>query len=273
MDTTSLCGIQMIIDTEALVEDALLGSEDIRVQIQLQSTLTYLLLQQWRGYDTDAPGNTEAGKDDLWAQYLNELETLKILVQERRTEEEMIWSTIDSIAIEECLDSVSMITMKAYKYMSHMDELSQDEKNDIIYYAKKCAPKYGYGVNLMRSIASIFDDTDFRQYDEECNNSYSEEGGKGEEGYKSFGLDTRTINNEIVIIPNPNTGDFIISNLNIEEVASMTLYDIQGRQLVENISIFSNEININEKISSGLYMLSIKYKDGQLINKKVVITK
>jgi len=154
--------------------------------------------------------------------------------------------------------------------MSHMDELSEAEKDDIIYYAKKCAPKYGYGVNLMRSIASLFDETDFRQYDEECNNMGNEE---GEEAYKNVDVETRNINNEIVVIPNPNTGNFILSNLKVEEVTNMILYDIQGRQLAEKISTLSSEINISENISSGLYLLSIKYKDGQLINKKVVITK
>ena len=191
-----------------------------------------------------------------------------MIIQTKRTEEDMIWTTIDSIAIEECLDSVSMITMKAYKYMSHMDELSKEEKDDIVYYAKKCAPEYGYGVNLMRSIASLFDETDFRQYDEDCNNSNN-----GEEEYKNFGIDQRSVDNEIVIIPNPNTGRFIISNLNIEEVASTTLYDIQGIQLLENISILSNEINISEKIDSGLYLLSIKYNNGELVNKKIIVVK
>ena len=122
----------------------------------------------------------------------------------------------------------------------------------------------------MRSIASLFDETDFRQYDEECNNMGNEE---GEEAHKNVDVETRNINNEIVVIPNPNTGNFILSNLKVEEVANMILFDIQGRQLVENIGILSSEINISEQISSGLYMLSIKYKDGQFINKKVVITK
>ena len=267
MDTTSLCGIQMIIDTEELVEDALLGSDEIRVQIQIQSTLTYLAMQQWRAYDPDAPGNSLTVKEALWTQYINELNKLKILVQERRTEEDMIWTTIDSIAIEECLDSVSMITMKAYKYMSHMDELSPEEKDDIIFYAKKCAPKYGYGVNLMRSLASLFDETDYRQYDDQCD--YNNE----EEGYKSIDINKRTSSQEFVIIPNPNTGQFLISNLNVKDVASIGFYDLNGRQIIKNITNFSNEIKLSDNIDSGLYMLTLKYNNGDIINKKVVITR
>jgi len=255
----------MIIDTENMVEDAILGSDTIRLQIQLQATITFLSLQQWQNYDINASGNSQAEKDQLWQNYITELDILKALIQTKRTEEEIIWSAIDSIAIEECLDSISMISMKAYKYMTHMDELSESEKVDIVKYAKKCASQYGHGVHLMRSIASRFDDTDYREYDVNCEESE-------QEGYKNQEIEYRKSNAELHIIPNPNDGTFVVNTKNDSGIDKITIQDLQGRVVFYSDSIDQGD-NVHLDINAGLYLINVKFHDGNLITQKMIITK
>jgi hypothetical protein len=234
--------------------------------VQLQSTITFLSLQQWQEYDTSAPGNTQAEKDQLWQTYITELDILKALIQTKRTEEEMIWSAIDSIEIAECLDSISMISMKAYKYMTHMDELSETEKVDIVKYAKKCATQYGHGVHLMRSIASSFDDTDYREYDTECEEAE-------QEGYTDQDIELRKNNVDLQIIPNPNNGTFIITSLR-SNIKRITIQSPQGKIVYKSRNIINTqEIKLNLNLNIGLYILSVEHVDAQMVSKKIVITK
>jgi hypothetical protein len=51
------------------------------------------------------------------------------------------------------------------------------------------------------------------------------------------------------------------------------LYDIHGKQIIKNITTLSNEIKLDDNLSTGLYMLTIKYNDGDLINKKICIAR
>ena len=177
----------------------------------------------------------------------------------------MIWSAIDSIAIEECLDSISMISMKAYKYMTHMDELSESEKVDIVKYAKKCASQYGHGVHLMRSIASRFDDTDYREYDMNCEESE-------QEGYKNQEIEYRKSNAELHIIPNPNDGTFVINTKNNSDINRITIQDLQGRVVFYSDSIDQGD-KVHIDINAGLYLINVEFNDGDLITEKMIITK
>ena len=88
LDTTSICGIKMLLTMDSLVTTATLGSDTIRLRIQVQSTLTYLALQQWQNA-------TEEDRDSLRLVYLQEVEKLIEIIEMKRTEEEQIWSTID----------------------------------------------------------------------------------------------------------------------------------------------------------------------------------
>jgi len=58
-----------------------------------------------------------------------------------------------------------------------------------------------------------------------------------------------------------------------QKFTNMTLYDIYGRQIIKNITTLSNQIKLSDNIDSGLYMLTLKYNNGDIINKKVVITR
>lgn len=53
----------------------------------------------------------------------------------------------------------------------------------------------------------------------------------------------------------------------------MTLYDMHGKQIIKNITTISNEIKLSDHVDSGLYMLTIKYNNGDLINKKICIAR
>ena len=241
------------------------GSNTIRLQIQLQATTTFLSLQQWQNYDPEAEGNSQSERDQLWEDYITELNILKVLIQTKRTEEDMIWSSIDSIAIEECLDSISMIEMKAYKYMTHIDELSDNEKADIIQYAKRCATQYGHGIHLMRSIASRFDDTDYREYDLDCEESM-------QDGYRNQEIEYRKSQSGITIVPNPNNGTFSINHSNNLEVTQVTIRDIQGMEVYNQVGVSQGE-HIQINVSSGLYIISMEYNNGKIESQKIIISK
>ena len=177
----------------------------------------------------------------------------------------MIWTALDSIAIEECLDSISLLEMKAYKYMTHLDELSEDEKNDIITNAKKCATKYGNGVHLMRSIASSFDDTDFREYDVDCEEQV-------EEGFKNAQLDYRSINDDFVIIPNPSNGVFEVIVEENKQILDLNLTDINGKLIFNMHHINKNNVYIQQSLDSGVYFIEIRTNNGISNVKKIIVT-
>ncbi len=133
----------------------------------------------------------------------------------------MLWTKIDSIEISECLDSISMIEMKAYKYLSHKDNLSESEMQEIDYYAKKCSNEYGRGIHVMRAIASGFNDIDYRLYDMAC-----EEEIELEQRYNTKRFVQAT--DKITIIPNPNNGQFVIKHTDNKLLKAVTIHRIDG---------------------------------------------
>lgn len=177
----------------------------------------------------------------------------------------MIWSAIDSIEITECLDSISMISMKAYKYMTHMDELSETERLDIIKYAKKCATQYGHGIHLMRSIAGSFDNTDYRAYDLDCEES-------AQEGYTDQDIELRKNNIDLQIIPNPNNGTFIITSSNNSNIKRMIIHSMQGKIIYEAMDVNQGK-EMQLSLNSGLYLVSVEYVDGKVITDKIIISR
>jgi len=51
------------------------------------------------------------------------------------------------------------------------------------------------------------------------------------------------------------------------------LYDIHSKQIIKNISTLTNEIKFDENIASGLYIVSRRYSNGEMTNKKIVIVR
>ena len=63
LDTTNLCGISLLMQMDTLIDAATSGTDETKYKIQIQSTLTYLLLQQWIEYDAMAEGSSQEEKD------------------------------------------------------------------------------------------------------------------------------------------------------------------------------------------------------------------
>ncbi len=185
------------------------------------------------------------------------------MIQIKRTEEDMIWTEIDSIVIEACLDSISMLEMKAYKYMSHMDSLSETEKMDIVTNAQLCASQYGRGVHLMRAIASAYDTTDFRVYDIDCESELENRRIKINEVGKK----------RIDIYPNPSAGIFVIKSPQEDLIKSIHIMDYSGHLIYhkENPDVV-HTVNIQD-MASGLYFVQVKYGDGRIEVEKIIINK
>ena len=183
------------------------------------------------------------------------------MIQIKRTEEDMIWTEIDSIVIEACLDSISMLEMKAYKYMTHIDSLSEGGKMDIQSNAQLCASRYGRGVHLMRAIASAYDTTDYRVYDMDCETAIENRLIKAKS----------TINKNINIHPNPNDGNFVISIDSDVQLKSISIFDYSG-QLMQYFNNPKSKTNVKIiNISTGLYFVQVLYENGQVEIEKFII--
>ena len=255
LDTTNLCGISLLMQMDTLVDAATSGTDETKYKIQIQSTLTYLLLQQWIEYDAMAEGNSQEEKDRLRALYITEIRILQALIESQRTEEEMLWTEIDSIEISECLDSISMIEMKAYKYLSHKDNLSESDMQEIDYYAKKCSNEYGRGIHLMRAIASGFNDIDYRLYDLAC---VVEEEERIEKRY----IVSNEENKQIAIIPNPNNGQFYIEYKGDKTIQGISIYSVDGRLIQMLKHTDTNKMIAIGGSYSGLCYNIVSYTDG-----------
>lgn len=251
LDTTSVCGIKMLLEMDSLVTTATLGSDTIRVQIQVQSTLTYLTMLQWRNA-------SEEDKDSLRLVYIQELEKLRLLVQVKRNEEDRIWTEIDSIQIIECIDSISMIEMMAYKYMAR-NSLTEDDYYVIDSYSRRCASQYGRGIHLMRAIAATFSQEDYRQYDTEC---------------EDLGLEQRTLRSprtdrNISVVPNPSHGQVSIIVQESESASQLLITDLMGTHYFSTDDVLdTQDIIINE---IGVYILHVIYNDGTTANEKFIV--
>lgn len=148
--------------------------------------------------------------------------------------------------------------------MSHRLELTQSEKEEIDHYAKKCASQYGKGIHLMRTIAAEFNDTDYRIYDVECRES--------EGDYKNYNTEKRGLIADVKIVPNPNNGNFIIKNINIDNTKSISLYNLDGLQIYRQVDITNPELSIALDMSTGLYILKIINFNGTITSKKIIVT-
>ena len=259
LDTTSICGIKMLLTMDSLVTSATLGSDTIRFQIQVQSTLTYLTLLQWRNYKTGIEGNTQAEKDSLRQVYITELTKLKTLIQIKRDEEERIWTVIDSIQIVECLDSIFMLEMLAIQLMPK-DSFSLSEQRMIDGYARRCAKEYGRGIHIFRALAARFSEEDYRQYDLDC--------GTPEEQSLEQRVRIET-NRKILISPNPSQGDITINISDHEAASELYISDIVGNiYLQQENPVQSQKIRLEH---SGVYIITVTYYDGQRQTEKILV--
>ncbi|MGB0897170.1 MAG: T9SS type A sorting domain-containing protein [Flavobacteriaceae bacterium] len=86
------------------------------------------------------------------------------------------------------------------------------------------------------------------------------------------GLGTLTVNNptyqDLVLYPNPTTSTFYIKG--IVDKASIQIYDMSGKVVMNAQTILSNQtINVN-RLSVGVYLVTIKTDTGSTIKKLVI---
>jgi len=87
--------------------------------------------------------------------------------------------------------------------------------------------------------------------------------------YTPLSINDEEFYNQIIISPNPNNGVFKI-NVPQGKTYSLIVYDIQGKKIHEELSINTEQKNIDlTKQSSGVYLLNITI-DGKLFSKKII---
>ncbi|MFM2394581.1 MAG: hypothetical protein RLZZ546_2563, partial [Bacteroidota bacterium] len=87
--------------------------------------------------------------------------------------------------------------------------------------------------------------------------------------YTPLSINDEEFYNQIIISPNPNNGVFKI-NVPQGKTYSLIVYDIQGKKIHEELSINTEQKNIDlTKQSSGVYLLKIDL-EGKLFTKKII---
>jgi hypothetical protein len=76
---------------------------------------------------------------------------------------------------------------------------------------------------------------------------------------------------EIIIYPNPAVNHIYIFNNNSEiKPVSIDIANIQGKVVLRQLSISHQKYFDIEKLTPGLYIISIQFNNRQIINKKLV---
>lgn len=86
-------------------------------------------------------------------------------------------------------------------------------------------------------------------------------------GIKELNFDKGKEN--LVVFPNPSTQDNLISLLNLEEEAQVSIYNVNG-QLEKSIVTFNGTFN-TENLNAGLYIVQVQQKNKPLRTAKLVI--
>ena len=97
---------------------------------------------------------------------------------------------------------------------------------------------------------------------------------KPPEKEKSVGLNSKLVEQNLVkwtVYPNPFSHIINVNvNTEVDENAELELYDIYGKNVLSfKQELFSGEnnfsFNVDNKLSSGIYFLKIKKKNGQAV--------
>ena len=83
------------------------------------------------------------------------------------------------------------------------------------------------------------------------------------------GLNDATLENSIIVHPNP-TSDIIIADSFNSEILNTEIYDVRGRRIVKTIAVESNKHTLDvSALETGVYYITINTKDGS-VTKKII---
>ncbi len=82
----------------------------------------------------------------------------------------------------------------------------------------------------------------------------------------------KTVSEELSIFPNPNTGNFFVTNLGISETF-VRITDLQGKVLIEKkMSPLEKTVEVNTGLKPGLYFISVVINNRVTQQQKMIIT-
>lgn len=76
----------------------------------------------------------------------------------------------------------------------------------------------------------------------------------------------------ITLYPNPAVSRILLGNLDSQQVSQVLVQDLSGRAVITRPTVAAEGIDITSLVP-GLYVVSIKLKDGTITNRKVTISK
>jgi hypothetical protein len=82
------------------------------------------------------------------------------------------------------------------------------------------------------------------------------------------GIEKQFKNNQIIVTPNPNEGEFKLSS-KFSSPGNLRIFDSKGKVIFEKKGIF-HEVNLNLDLSPGIYLVKIETQ-SEVLNSKLVI--
>ncbi len=219
--------------------------------------------KSWLVYDVNVSGNSFEEKESLWADYILIIENINQKYVDIEQMDEDFWLQLNSIDVSNFTDSVSMLQIQGLQ-MSQKDELNQEELNLVLFNSELCADQYGKGVHTFRGIASIYNDTDYRIFD----NCFE----PVEEFYKELAADKIGIQ----VFPNPAEKLLNVvfeqrENYRFEQKLKCRLTSVLGQIACEaNLNRLGTSINI-ENLGTGIYYLEILEDDKLIEIRKIFV--
>ena len=264
LDSTQLCGLKMILDVDELFTEDTKEMKIMRQQMHVQSIITMLSFKLWEQYDVHSGDNTQVEKDALQNAFITERISLLSIHNSYKAKQDDNDEAISSWPIEECIDSISLLKINAYKYIAHHESLSEEERYDIDRCARLCPHIYGHAISLYRNLASEFNDIDYSSYDEYC----SQQPDNNEDVEPRH---IKTLSADIHIYPNPNNGLLFISCSDTNIMETVSIYHITGQQVSEHV-IKNNHATIDvSNHPTGIYMLQCINEDKSTSTHKLII--
>ena len=88
---------------------------------------------------------------------------------------------------------------------------------------------------------------------------------------RSNGVDHANGYNEFSVYPNPNSGSFFIENLGNSTAATVSITDVQGKEVYSTSFNTNNRINVDmNNLEKGMYMVTVKSENGVQIENVIV---